>query len=77
MAKKYIMLPEEREAIDNQLGEIFDYATSKSLGDTFEVLDKYGVPKGAFQDYYLLSLILDLQSKIIAVKKEMEARYNG
>ena len=77
MAKKYIMLPEEREAIDSKLGEIFDYATAKSLADTFGVLDRHGIPNGAFHEYYLLNLLLELQSKIIAVKKEMEVRYNG
>lgn len=75
--KKYIMLPEDREAICSKLEEIFDYATAKSLTDTIDMLNMRGVPNGVFQDYYLLSLLFDLQGKIIAVKKELEARYNG
>lgn len=77
MAKKYIMLPEQREAIDNKLSEIFDYATAKSLDDTFNMLCKHGIPNGVFQDYWLLSLLIELHGKIIDIKKEMEARYNG
>ena len=75
--KKYIMLPEDREAICSKLEEIFDHATAKSITETFDELNMRGVPNGAFQDYYLLSLLFDLQSKIIAVKRSLEARYSN
>ena len=72
---KYSMYPEERDAILGKLEEVFEAANSQQIADTFETLDLHGIPNGAFQDYYLLSLLLDLQSKIIAVKKSLEARY--
>ncbi len=74
---KYIMLPEERIAICDKLEEIYETASAKEISAAYEMLDKKGIPNGAFQNYHLLSLMLDLQSKIIAVKKNMEARYNG
>lgn len=67
----------QQDAILNKVEQILNRGSSKEIGDAYSTLDKHGIPNGAFQDYYLLSLILDLQSKIIAVKKDMENGNKG
>ena len=71
------MNQEEKQAICEKLEMIFAFADSDLLSKTFDMLNQKGIANGCFQDYFVLSELLSLQSKIIAIKKSMEARNNG
>ena len=70
------MNQEEKQAICEKLEMIFAYADSDLLSKTFDMLNQKGIAN-CFQDYFVLLELLSLQTKIIAVKKSMEARNNG